>query len=151
MSRAAEKLRSQQSLANVIQVYIRTSPFKLDEPQYSNGMTIPLPSPTDDTRQLVKIALWALKHLYKPHYNYAKAGVSLGDLMPRTAAQFDMFASGQSTIRSASLMRTIDLINSKMGRESIKLASEGFARPWKMKQENKSAKYTTSWDGLVKV
>ena len=151
MSRAAEKLRSQQSLANVIQVYIRTSPFKLDEPQYSNGMTIPMPSPTDDTRQLVKIALWALKHLYRRDYNYAKAGVSLGDLMPRTSAQFDMFASGQSTTRSASLMSTIDLINSKMGRESIKLASEGFARPWKMKQENKSAKYTTSWDGLVKV
>ena len=103
MSRAAEKLRSQQSLANVVQVYIRTSPFKLDEPQYSNGMTIPLPSPTDDTRQLVKIALWALKHIYKRDYNYAKAGVSLGDLIPRTSAQFDMFASGQSTSRSTSL------------------------------------------------
>ena len=104
MSRAAEKLRSQQSLANVVQVYIRTSPFKLDEPQYSNGMTIPLPSPTDDTRQLVKIALWALKHLYKPDYSYAKAGVSLGDLIPRTSAQLDMFASGQSTSRTTSLM-----------------------------------------------
>lgn len=151
MSRAAEKLRSQGSLANVLQVYIRTSPFKLDEPQYSNGMTIPLPSPSDDTRQLVKIALWALKHLYKRHYNYAKAGVSLGDLIPRTSAQFDMFASGQSTSRSASLMSTIDKINSKMGRESIKLASEGFARPWKMRQENQSQHYTTDWSGLVSV
>jgi DNA polymerase V len=151
MSRAAEKLRSQQSLANVVQVYIRTSPFKLDEPQYSNGMTIPLPSPTDDTRQLVKIALWALKHLYKRDYNYAKAGVSLGDLIPRNSAQLDMFASRQSTSRSTSLMSTIDRINSKMGRESIKLASEGFARPWKMKQGNKSANYTTSWDGLLSV
>ncbi len=149
MSRAAEKLRSQKSLANVVQVYIRTSPFKLDEPQYSNGMTIPLPSPTDDTRQLVKIALWALKHLYKRHYSYAKAGVSLGDLIPRSSAQFDMFASGQSTSRSTSLMSTIDRINAKMGRESIKLASEGFARPWKMKQGNKSPNYTTRWDGLV--
>ena len=81
----------------------------------------------DDTRQLVKIALWALKHLYKRDYNYAKAGVSLGDLMPRTSAQFDMFASGQSISRTTSLMSTIDRINSKMGRESIKLPSEGFA------------------------
>jgi DNA polymerase V len=151
MSRAAEKLRSQQSLANVVQVYIRTSPFKLDEPQYSKGMTIPMPSPTDDTRQLVKIALWALKHLYKRGYSYAKAGVSLGDIIPRTSVQFDMFASGQSNSRSASLMSTMDSINSKMGRESIKLASEGFGRPWKMKQENKSPNYTTSWDGLVKI
>ena len=151
MSRAAEKLRSQQSLANVVQVYIRTSPFKLDEPQYSNGMTISLPSPTDDTRELVKIALWALKQLYKAGYNYAKAGVSLGDLIPRTSVQFDMFASGQSSSRSANLMTTIDIINSKMGRESIKLASEGFTRPWKMRQGNQSQHFTTDWSGLISI
>jgi DNA polymerase V len=38
-----------------------------------------------------------------------------------------------------------------MGREKIKLASEGFARPWKMKQGNKSPNYTTSWDQIVGV
>jgi len=105
----------------------------------------------DGTRQLVKIALWALKHLYKRHYAYAKAGVSLGDLIPRTTAQFDMFASGQSTSRSQSLMSTIDRINAKMGRESIKLASEGMNYSWKMRSGRKSPNYTTSWDGLVRV
>ncbi len=151
MSRAAEKLRSQESLASVVQVYIRTSPFKLNEPQYSNGMTIPLPSPSDDTRQLVKTALWGLKHLYKRDFNYAKAGVSLSELIPKNLIQFDMFASGQSASRSASLMSTIDRINSKMGRGRIKLASEGFSRPWKMKQENQSQRYTTNWSGLISV
>lgn len=149
MSRAAEKLRAQQSLANVIQVYIRTSPFKLDEPQYNNAITIPLPIPTDDTRQLVKVALWALKRLYKRHYNYAKAGVSLGDLIPRTSAQQDLFTQVEETKRSQSLMSTIDRINAKMGRESIKLASEGFTRPWAMKQGNKSPNYTTDWGQIV--
>ena len=104
-----------------------------------------------ETRQLVKIALWALKHLCKRDYNYAKAGVSLGDLIPRNTAQFDMFASGQSTSRTASLMSTIDRINAKMGRESIKLASEGFTKPWKMKQGNKSPNYTIRWDQIVGV
>ncbi len=148
MSRAAEKLRSQQSLANIVQVYIRTSPFKLDEAQYGNGMTIPLPAPTDDTRQLVKVALWALKRLYKPNFNYAKAGVCLSDMIPRASAQFDLFASEQSNSRSTRLMSAMDCINAKMGRESIKLASEGFARPWKMKQGNKSPNYTTRWDQI---
>ena len=151
MSRAAEKLRGQESLANVVQVYIRTNPHKPDEPQYSNGMTIPLPSPADDTRQLVKIALWALKQLYKRHYAYAKAGVCLGDLIPRTTAQFDMFASGQSTSRSESLMSAIDRIQAKMGRGSIKLASEGVSYTWKMRSGRKSPNYTTSWGGLVEV
>jgi len=148
MSRAAEKLRSQHSLANIVQVYIRTSPFKLDEAQYGNGMTISLPAPTDDTRQLVKVALWALKRLYKPNFNYAKAGVCLSDIIPRASAQFDLFASEQSDSRSTSLMSAMDCINAKMGRESIKLASEGFARPWKMKQGNKSPNYTTHWDQI---
>lgn len=148
MSRAAEKLRSQHALANIVQVYIRTSPFKLDEAQYGNGMTIPLPAPTDDTRQLVKVALWALKRLYKPHFNYAKAGVSLSDIIPRASAQFDLFASEQSNSRSTRLMSAMDCINAKMGRESIKLACEGFARPWKMKQGNKSPNYTTHWDQI---
>lgn len=150
-SRAAEKLRSQGSLAHVVQVYIRTSPFKLDEPQYSKAITIPLPSPTDDTRQLVKVALWAIERLYQPQFNYAKAGVCLSELIPRTSAQFDFFTLGQSTGKSAKLMSTMDSINAKMGRESIKLASEGFARPWKMKQSDKSPNYTTSWDALVLV
>jgi len=148
MSRAAEKLRSQHALANIVQVYIRTSPFKLDEAQYGNGMTISLPAPTDDTRQLVKVALWALKRLYKPNFNYAKAGVCLSDIIPRASAQFDLFASEQSDSRSTSLMSAMDCINAKMGRESIKLASEGFARPWKMKQGNKSPNYTTHWDQI---
>jgi hypothetical protein len=43
-------------------------------------------------------------------------------------------------------MSTIDRINSKMGRESIKLASEGLARPWKMKQGNKAR--ITLLDGM---
>ena len=45
----------------------------------------------------------------------------------------------------------MDGINQKMGKESIKLASEGFKRPWKMKQENKSPCYTTNWNELIKV
>ena len=73
MSRAAEKLRKQHSYAGSIYVHIRTSPFKLDEPYYGNGMTISLPSHTDDTRQLVNVALWGLRQLYKPNFNYQKA------------------------------------------------------------------------------
>ena len=44
----------------------------------------------------------------------------------------------------------MDRINRKMGKEAIKLASEGFKRPWKMKQENKSPSYTTNWSDTIK-
>lgn len=148
MSRAAEKLRKQRSYAGSVYVYIRTSPFKLDDPFYSNGLTIPLSSPTDDSRQLVQVALWCLKHIYKPNYNYAKAGVMLGELVPAEGAQTDMFSRVQTTFKSDALMAAMDKINRKMGKESIKLASEGFKRPWKMRQQNKSPSYTTHWGDL---
>ena len=145
VSTAAVKLRKQQSLAGVVYVYIATSPFKLDEKQYSNGIRIPLPNPTDDTRQLANIALWALKQIYRPNYSYAKAGIVLSELVTQQHLQNDLFARLPS---SDALMTVMDGINRKMGRESIKLASEGFVRPWRMKQGNKSPSYTTKWGEL---
>lgn len=151
MSRAAEKLRKQQSFAGSVYVYIRTSPFREQDAFYSNGMTIPITSPTNDTIQLVNVALWILKCIYKPNYNYAKAGVMLGELVPAQGVQSDLFSQVQVSPKSSKLMLAMDEINKKMGKESIKLASESFTRPWKMKQENKSPSYTTDWDNLVKV
>ena len=149
MSRAAEKLRKQNAFAGSVHVYIRTSPFKLDEPHYSNGMTIPMPSPSDDSRQLVKIALWALKRIYRPGFNYAKAGVMLSEILPKAGVQNDLFSQPATNLKSEALMSAIDAINRKMGRESIKLASEGFKRPWKMRQENKSPNFTTDWNDVL--
>lgn len=146
MSRAAEKLRKQQSFAGSVYVYIRTSPFKPDDPFYSNGLTIPLSSPTNDTMQLVNVVLWGLKQIYKPNYNYAKAGVMLGEIVQEEGVQTDLFSQIQTSPKSTALMTAMDNINLKMGKESIKLASEGFKRPWKMKQENKSPSYTTRWE-----
>lgn len=151
MSRAAEKLRRQQSFAGCVHVYIRTSPFRTDEAFYSNGLTIPLVTPTDDTRQLVKTSLWGLKQIYRPNFNYAKAGVMLGELMSAEGMQTDLFSAASTSSKSDVLMATLDKINQKMGKETIKLASEGFRRPWKMKQENKSPRYTTSWRELPMV
>jgi DNA polymerase V len=148
MSSAAQKLRAQQSFAGSVYVYIRTSPFKLDEANYSNGLTIPLPNPTDDTRLLVNFALWGLKQIYKPHYNYAKAGVMLGEIVSIAGVQTDLFSTMQATAKSSALMSAMDSINRKLGKETIKLASEGFSRPWKMKQGNKSPSYTTRWEDL---
>jgi DNA polymerase V len=151
MSRAAEKLRKQQTFAGTVFVYIRTSPFKLDQPTYSNGMTVSLPSPTDDTRQLVNVALWILRKLYRPNYYYQKAGVMLGEIVPAEGVQVDLFSQVQVSTKSKALMVVMDNINHKMGKASIKLASEGFKRPWKMKQEHKSPSYTTKWEEIPKI
>ncbi len=148
MSRAAEKLRRQQSCAGSVHVFIRTSPFKPDEPYYVNSLTIPLPSPTDDTVKLVRAVLWGLRRIYKPGYRYQKAGVMLSELVPLDQCQGDLFAQTPQTTRSARLMAAMDSINRSMGRQTVKLAAEGFRQPWKMKQGNRSPGYTTRWAEL---
>ena len=75
----------------------------------------------------------------------------LGETVPTEGCQTDLFANKTTPLKSNKLMTVMDGINQKMGKESIKLASEGFNRPWKMKQENKSPSYTTNWDELIKV
>ena len=145
---AAEKLRRQHCFSGSVYIYIRTSPFKPNDPFYSNGMTIPLTSPTDDSRQLVNAALWGLKQIYKPNYNYAKAGVMLGEIVSKLRIQTDLFSQSEDSPKSEALMAAMDNINRKMGKASIKLASEGFKRPWRMKQGNKSPSYTTRWEDL---
>ena len=75
----------------------------------------------------------------------------LGELVPVQGVQTDMFSHASASPKSAALMTAMDSINKKMGKESIKLASEGFARPWKMKQNSKSPSYTSKWNEVLKV
>ena len=71
-------------------------------------------------------------------------------LLPSVGLCRDLFSQGQASPQSAALMSAMDSINRKMGKESIKLASEGFKRPWTMRQENKSPSYTSDWREIMR-
>jgi DNA polymerase V len=148
VSTSAEKLRKQQSFAGAIRVFICTSPHG-DSSKYANSMTIALPAPTDDTVQLTATALWILKKIYKRGYDYQKAGVMLTDICSKMEQQTDLFGYQSATKNSDKLMSTLDAINAKMGKSTVRLASQGFNAPWKMRQDNKSPHYTTNWNDLV--
>ena len=148
MSRAAEKLRRQGSLAGRVQVYIRTNPFKENAPQYQRGVNIPLTEATDDTLRLIRAAHWGLKRLYRSGYAYQKAGVALLDLRPRSHVQMDLF----STLPNRhALMQVMDRINASFGRGTLRTAAEGIKPAWRMKRERMSPAYTTRWDQLAEV
>jgi len=148
MSRAAEKLRRQNSVAATAYVYIRTNPHKEGEPQYSPGMMVALPNPTNDTRDLVDAVLACLRRIYREGYRYQKAGVMLSDISPANIIQGDLFAVAPTLPKPAKLMSVLDQINLKMGKGSLKLASDGIGQGWKMKTENKSPAYLSDWKEL---
>lgn len=147
MARAAEKLRRQGSVASVVQVYIRTNPHRRDKPQWTPGTALKLAVPTDDTRILTQAALQGLKHIYLPGYEYQKAGVMLSELQPKSVMQADLFATPLAS-GNAKLMGVLDAVNRKMGKRSLRLASDGVAQAWQMRSGNKSPSYTTRWNEL---
>lgn len=147
MGRAAEKLRSEQRLARVVQVFIRTGAFNPNDAYYTNALTIELSHPTNDSRDLLKAAYEVLEKLYRPGYRYAKAGVMLTDFYEHHAYQQDMFQADPVRKGSKALMEVIDNINhSRLGR--VFLAAQGTSTPWSMKREHLSPAYTTQWSDL---
>ncbi len=90
----------------------------------ANSQTVALPSPSNDTRLLVKTALWILKRLYQPGYAYQKAGVLLNDLVPAEGVQRDLFFD--RPVQSVNVMAVLDATNQRYGRQTVKLGSEGF-------------------------
>ncbi len=46
-------------------------------------------------------------------------------------------------------MIVLDQVNMLMGRKVLATAAEGITQPWKMKQGNRSPRYTTSWNDLI--
>lgn len=153
VSRAAEKLRKQNSYANILIVYIRTNKFKKDGPQYSNSVHIKLPTPTSSTIELTKNALNGLDKIYKPGYKYKKAGVLLEGIQPNNSVQLNLFNTHLHARRQRDkvLMKTVDIINKKWGNDSLKLASAGIKQGWKMKRTKLSPGYTSNWNELLEI
>ena len=144
-TRAAEKLRAQDSLAVALHVFINTSAHS--DNFYRNSTVIKMLYPTNDNRQILNAVRHAIKTLYRPGYAYAKAGVGVIDLQPRKHKQNDLFTAGQD-LRSELLMKCVDSINNRFGRHSTFMASQGIAGKWQMRQQLRSPSYTTQWEDI---
>lgn len=149
-TRAAEKLRGEKRLCRVVSVFVRSSPFIPNEPQYSKILSAELPNPTDDTRDLFEVADVLFHRIYRAGYRYAKGGVMLADFYEHSVFQHDLFRADITKINSKALMSVVDKINHS-GIGNVFFASQGVSPKWAMKREHLSPAYTTRWDELPKV
>ncbi|MBC8214555.1 MAG: Y-family DNA polymerase [Candidatus Marinimicrobia bacterium] len=149
-TRCAEKLRKQKSCAGIINVFIQTNRFKPELPQYNNGKIIKLQVPSDSTSELIYHSVRGLEAIYKPGYNYKKAGVIVTNIVPSSQVQQSLFDK-MDRATDQQITKTIDVINSRMGRDVIRYAVQGFNRKWKLRQEQLSPCYTTRWNDLLTI
>jgi DNA polymerase V len=139
--------REERLAATVLTVFVTTNPFKQDEPQYSNAVTIKLPVATDATPELLRYALRGIEHIYRDGYWYNKAGVMLTALVPASQRQFDLFVD-RDRERSSRLMRVLDRLNADMGTGTLRYAAEGYVKRWRTRFERRSPVNTTNWRDL---
>ena len=143
---AAEKLRGEGSVCNIVSVFVETNRFREQDKQYSNSITIPLTEATADTRRLIAAALYGLKRIYRPGYSYKKAGIILMEIQPAAMRQQLLFKDEDP--RSSKLMLAMDSLNGEFGRNTISLASSGIQKRWTAKFEKRTPHYTTNWMDL---
>lgn len=147
-SNAAQRMRKKKLYAQALCIFIQNSPF--DQTDYYNppSQIIALPSPTDSTIKIANAALYMLKKMYMPGIYYLKAGVMLMDLVPQGGQQIDLFNYSDNDVKVTTLMNTMDEVNKKYGRGTLKLASEGINNSWTMKRDFKSPNYIGDWNEL---
>jgi len=153
ISRAAEKLRRQQSAAKTVSVFIvpneqsHASDFR-HGPNISTHAN--LPAATSFTHELIKPAVQLVEELYERGKSYKKAGVMLSGLVPDSSLQGNVFAPPAEHMNRY-LMSTIDNVNFSMRDDVLKFGSSGLNKHWKMRQELRSGKFSTRWNELCVV
>ncbi|KTD55866.1 DNA polymerase V, subunit C [Legionella santicrucis] len=152
-ARVVEKMRYQHLVCQRIEVFVHTNRFRKDLAQHFQSIEFKFINPTDDLQLITTIAKRCLRRIFKLGYYYKKAGVCLKDLTPKDLRQLDLFhqPSDEQLHHTEQLMSVFDQINQKYGRSTIRLAAEGYSKPWAMCAELKSPAYTTRWSELPKV
>ncbi len=149
VANACAKLRAQDSHASVIQVFLQTNRFRKDLPQYMPSLAVALPFPTNDSLEVNRWAAYLCERMFKPGYQYKKAGIMLSEISPLTQQQRDLLEEGMPG--NGRLMQALDALNQRFGRGTVKVSTQGAYKDWQMRQERKSPNYTTDWDEVPTV
>ena len=168
LTRAAEKLRAQGEQAYVLTVFVQKNRFDPRvPPPYSRSATLTLPSgPSADTLVLARYAQHLLRRLWEPGTVYHKAGVVLDGLEPpSTGQQLGLFEApvarpasvAQLRSERPQLMATLDSLNARFGRGTVRLGSTvppgpaGARAPWQGQAQWQSGAFTTRLEDLLTV
>jgi DNA polymerase V len=156
VSRAAEKLRRQGSVARVLTVFVSTNRYGNEPPPYTRSALVTLPVASDDTLELAAQARMLLGKVWRPGTRYKKAGVMLDGLERAGQQQLGLFELPAAvTGKRVELMGTLDALNRRFGKGAVVVGSasvrKGTGAAWAMNREQKSPAYTTSWGELWRV
>ena len=150
LTRACEKMRKHNLAANAVTILISTDRFRPIPEPYTNSATYSSTYPTDSNQEIQEWSIKTLERIFKPDFEYRKAGIILSGLVPSENLTKRMF-DDKSFQKQHNLMKAIDEINQKFGKDSVRYGSVKTEGSWKMKQTRKSQSYTTNWNEILTV
>ena len=144
-TRAAEKLRQHGLVAGTLTVFFHTNRHRLDRPQYSGSRSTRIIPTSSDTFDLVEAARRCAQAAWPKGegqaFGFTKAGIMLADLIRFVDRPLTLFDVEKP--KSAALMSALDQVNNRFGKKTLVLASEGMKRPWQLRSDHRSPRYTT--------
>ena len=149
-ARAAEKMRRQGLATARLVVFVETNRFRPGDPQHYANQPVQLPVATADTGKLAAAARRCLAAIWRPGFRYKKARVIFLNLCPAAEVQGGLFDTPDTPARQR-LLRVVDQLNARYGRDTITYAASGRKRAWKLRSDQRSPSYTTSWEELLRV
>ena len=126
-TRCAEKLRQQNTVASIVGVFLNTNMFREDLAQYWNFQETRLLTPSSSTITITKAANDVLQRIYRPGYQYKKAGVIVMGIGPDSPIQQNLFdINAEQFQKMKRLDEVVDRINRLHGSETIVLGSQQY-------------------------
>lgn len=151
---AVERLRLQKCECGAVNITISTCNYYLsqeDENQkYSNGICIELPKMTSYTPDIVNAARFGLPKIFRYGYGYKVLMVSLLEIHPESKQGY-LWGDPMEDTKKENLMKCIDDISGKYGRNAVTLAKGLGGSEWQMKREYLSPCWTTRFEDFPKV
>jgi DNA polymerase V len=157
-AKAAEKLRKHDLVAHLVTVILGTDKFAASAGPTTHSVAVTLSHASYDVSVLTQAALQGLCRLRRPGVAYHRAGVLFNGLEPAGQGQLGLFSgTAADQQRSQQLMKTLDNLNARFGRQLVRLAAAGVAKKpdgkpkepaWAGRSAHRSPLYTTGWGEL---
>jgi DNA polymerase V len=147
--RAGQKLREHHIAAQYLTVFFHTSAFT-DDPWYSDAVTGQFLEATNDSQEIVRLAVQLGERIWRDSFQFAKAGVLLNELVGEDQIQ-PSFLTGENRERQLKLWETVDEVNHKLGRGTVRVLGAGLNPAWTLRLAHRSPRWTTNWNELPKV
>lgn len=144
VDKVSRELRDKKASCHTLRVIIGTSRHG-DWLLHGDSKKKLMDLPTNDTRTILRYSIDMLRQMYKPNVPYKKIGLIVGEIIPTSFMQRDLFTIQEDNDEANILMTTLDQINDRFGKNTLLVGS---LPNNKLYNNNYSPRYTTSWDDL---